>query len=148
MAAGPGAGDVGERHGAVPRHADGICSVSGAIRAATSRGFKRLAVIEIPCQIYALRALEQKLGFERLYVVGTPCSDNTTTANFHRFLDLLSDDPDGVTYLEFRADFHVELAFATAASGDCVPPTANFEIAAGFLSDNLPHLYRLHQCAG
>jgi coenzyme F420 hydrogenase subunit beta len=78
---------------------------------ARARGFKRLAVIGIPCQVYALRALEASLGFERLYVVGTPCSDNTTTANFHRFLDLLSDDPDSIIYLEFRADYHVELRF-------------------------------------
>ncbi len=69
-------------------------------------------MIGIPCQVYALRSLEAKLGFERLYVVGTPCSDNTTTANFHTFLDLLSDDPNAITYLEFRADYHVELRFS------------------------------------
>ena len=50
-------------------------------------------------------------SFERIYVIGTPCSDNTTTANFHTFLDLLSDQPDTITYLEFRADYHVELRF-------------------------------------
>jgi hypothetical protein len=35
-------------------------------------GFRRLAVIGIPCQVDALRVLEGELGFERLYVVGTP----------------------------------------------------------------------------
>ena len=95
----------------MPRHADGIRAVIGAIETLRSRGFKRLAVIGIPCQVYALRALEQKLGFERLYLVGTPCSDNNTTANFHRFFDLLADDPDSIVYLEFRADYHVELRF-------------------------------------
>jgi coenzyme F420 hydrogenase subunit beta len=78
---------------------------------ARDAGFKRIAVIGIPCQIYALRSLEQKLGFERLYVIGTPCSDNTTTEAFHGFLDLLSDQPETITYLEFRADYHVELRF-------------------------------------
>jgi coenzyme F420 hydrogenase subunit beta len=78
---------------------------------AIAAGYKRLAVIGIPCQIYALRSLEQKLGFERLYVIGTPCSDNTTTEAFHGFLDLLSDRPETITYLEFRADYHVELRF-------------------------------------
>ncbi|MCG6205162.1 Coenzyme F420 hydrogenase/dehydrogenase, beta subunit C-terminal domain [Rhodopseudomonas sp. HC1] len=78
---------------------------------ARAAGHKRLAVIGIPCQIYALRALEQKLGFERLYVIGTPCSDNTTTEAFHGFLHLLSDKPETITYLEFRADYHVELRF-------------------------------------
>ncbi len=33
-------------------------------------------------------------------------------ANFHTFLDLLSDQPDTITYLEFRADYHVELRFS------------------------------------
>ena len=59
-----------------------------------------------------MRALETRLGFERIYVIGTPCSDNTTTENFHQFLALLTDAPETVTYLEFRADYHVELRFA------------------------------------
>jgi len=78
---------------------------------ARAMGVRRLAVIGIPCQIYALRRLEQTLGFDKIYVIGTPCSDNTTTESFHGFLDLLSDQPDTITYLEFRADYHVELRF-------------------------------------
>ena len=89
----------------------GYAPLLALLEPALARGFKRLAVIGIPCQVYALRALERKLGFERLYVVGTPCSDNTTTANFHTFLNLLSDDPDSISYLEFRADYYVELRF-------------------------------------
>jgi coenzyme F420 hydrogenase subunit beta len=75
------------------------------------RGYKRIAVIGIPCQVYALRAIEKDLRLDRLYVIGTPCSDNTTTENFHTFLDLLADDPKTITYLEFRADYYVELRF-------------------------------------
>jgi len=89
----------------------GYAPLLALLEPARAHGFKRLAVIGIPCQVYALRALEQQLGFDRLYVVGTPCSDNTTTANFHTFLELLADDPDTITYLEFRADYHVELRF-------------------------------------
>ncbi len=89
----------------------GYAPLLALLEPARDRGFKRLAVIGIPCQVYALRALEQELGFERLYVIGTPCSDNTTTENFHKFLALLADDPDTITYLEFRADYHVELRF-------------------------------------
>ncbi len=89
----------------------GYAPLLALLEPARALGYKRLAVIGIPCQVYALRALEQELGFERLYVVGTPCSDNTTTANFHQFLDLLSDKPGTITYLEFRADYHVELRF-------------------------------------
>ena len=83
---------------------------------ARARGYRRLAVIGIPCQVYALRALEAELGLERLYVIGTPCSDNTTTDRFHRFLEVIGKaidaDPQSITYLEFRADYHVELRFA------------------------------------
>jgi coenzyme F420 hydrogenase subunit beta len=89
----------------------GYAPLLALLEPARAAGHKRLAVIGIPCQVYALRALETELGFERLYVIGTPCSDNTTTENFHTFLELLSDQPDTITYLEFRADYHVELRF-------------------------------------
>jgi coenzyme F420 hydrogenase subunit beta len=78
---------------------------------AKARGLKRLGVIGIPCQVYALRALEAELGLDALYVIGTPCSDNTTTENFHDFLALLDESPDEICYLEFRADYKVELRF-------------------------------------
>ena len=89
----------------------GYAPLLSLLEPAAREGLRRLAVIGIPCQVYALRALEQELGFERLYVIGTPCSDNTTTENFHRFLALLDDDPQQITYLEFRADYHVELRY-------------------------------------
>ncbi len=90
----------------------GYAPLLALLEPARKQGYRRLAVIGIPCQVYALRALEEEFGFERLYVIGTPCSDNTTTERFHQFLALLSDDPDTITYLEFRADFYVELRFA------------------------------------
>ncbi len=102
-------------------HADGMAQCRGMrmgyapllalLQPAIASGYRRLAVIGIPCQVYALRALETELGFERLYVIGTPCSDNTTTENFHKFLALLAEDPATISYLEFRADYHVELRF-------------------------------------
>ena len=39
------------------------------------------------------------------------CSDNTTTERFHQFLELISEQPDDITYLEFRADYHVEIRY-------------------------------------
>jgi coenzyme F420 hydrogenase subunit beta len=90
----------------------GYAPLLALLEPARALGHRRVAVIGIPCQVYALRALERELGFERLYVIGTPCSDNTTTENFHRFLALLAEDPATITYLEFRADYHVELRFA------------------------------------
>lgn len=94
----------------------GYAPLLALLEPALAQGYKRLAVIGIPCQVYALRALEAELGFERLYVIGTPCSDNTTTERFHRFLELVAaqvrTEPENIRYLEFRADFHVELRFA------------------------------------
>ncbi len=90
----------------------GYAPLLALLEPARARGITRLAVIGIPCQVYALRALEAELGFEALHVIGTPCSDNTTTARFHEFLALIDDDPRSVTYLEFRADYHVELRYA------------------------------------
>jgi len=78
---------------------------------ARARGLRRLAVIGIPCQVHALRKIEADFGFERIYVIGTPCSDNTTTERFHQFLALLSPRPETISYLEFRADMRVELRF-------------------------------------
>ncbi|ART99649.1 Coenzyme F420 hydrogenase/dehydrogenase, beta subunit C-terminal domain [Yoonia vestfoldensis] len=89
----------------------GYAPLLALLEPAHAAGHRRMGVIGIPCQIYALRALEAELGFDRIYVIGTPCSDNTTTENFHGFLARLTDAPDTVTYLEFRADYHVELRF-------------------------------------
>jgi coenzyme F420 hydrogenase subunit beta len=89
----------------------GYAPLLALLEPARAAGHRRIAIIGIPCQVYALRALEAELGFERLYVIGTPCSDNTTTEHFHEFLALLSDRPETIEYLEFRADYHVELRF-------------------------------------
>lgn len=89
----------------------GYAPLLALLEPALKAGYRRLGIIGIPCQVYALRALEEELGFERLYVIGTPCSDNTTTERFHEFLALLSEAPETITYLEFRADYHVELRF-------------------------------------
>jgi coenzyme F420 hydrogenase subunit beta len=89
----------------------GYAPLLALLEPARAAGHTRVAIIGIPCQVYALRALEAGLGFERLYVIGTPCSDNTTTARFHEFLALITPKPETVTYLEFRADYHVELRF-------------------------------------
>ncbi|MEO0912612.1 MAG: coenzyme F420 hydrogenase/dehydrogenase beta subunit N-terminal domain-containing protein, partial [Pseudomonadota bacterium] len=90
----------------------GYAPLLALLEPARVAGHRRIAVIGIPCQVYALRALEAELGFERIIVIGTPCSDNTTTEQFHGFLARLCDAPDTITYLEFRADYKVELRFA------------------------------------
>ncbi len=89
----------------------GYAPLLALLEPARAQGYRRLAIIGIPCQVYALRALEAELGLE-LTVIGTPCSDNTTTEAFHTFLNLLDAHPDTITYLEFRADFRVEIRYA------------------------------------
>ena len=89
----------------------GYAPLLALLEPAAAAGHRRIAVIGIPCQVYALRALEAELGFEKIYVIGTPCSDNTTTERFWQFLALLTPEPETITYLEFRADYHVEIRF-------------------------------------
>ncbi|MBU3550172.1 Coenzyme F420 hydrogenase/dehydrogenase, beta subunit C-terminal domain [Polynucleobacter sp. MWH-Berg-3C6] len=90
----------------------GYAPIVQYLEQAKELGHQRVAMVGIPCQVYAARALEKELGFEKLFIIGSPCSDNTTTENFHHFLGLLSQKPEEITYLEFRADYHVELRFA------------------------------------
>jgi coenzyme F420 hydrogenase subunit beta len=99
----------------------GYAPLLGLLEPARAAGYSRIALVGIPCQVYALRAMEAELGFERIYVIGTPCSDNTTTANFHEFLALLDPNPDSISYLEFRADYKVELRFDDGRKPKAVP---------------------------
>ncbi|MGB2924461.1 MAG: Coenzyme F420 hydrogenase/dehydrogenase, beta subunit C-terminal domain [Limnothrix sp.] len=70
-------------------------------------GLKRLLVIGVGCQIQALRAVQDKIGLEKLYVLGLPCVDNVTRAGLQKFLDTTSRSPDTVVYYEFMQDFKV-----------------------------------------
>ena len=99
----------------------GYAPLLALLEPAQKAGYKRIALVGIPCQVYALRAMEADLGFERIYVIGTPCSDNTTTANFHEFLALLDPKPDSISYLEFRADYKVELRYDDGRKPKAVP---------------------------
>ena len=89
----------------------GFSPLVALLEPAIAAGHRRIAMVGIPCQVYAARALEAELGLERLLVIGTPCSDNTTTENFHGFLARLDARPETISYLEFRADYRVELRF-------------------------------------
>jgi coenzyme F420 hydrogenase subunit beta len=97
----------------------GYAPLLSLLEPAIDAGYRRLAVVGIPCQVVALRGLEAGLKaqgkLDELFVIGTPCSDNTTTENFHEFLGLVGDDikrkPSEINYLEFKANYHVELRF-------------------------------------
>ncbi len=99
----------------------GYAPVVALAEPARAAGHRRIAMVGIPCQVYALRALEAELGFERIYVIGTPCSDNTTTEHFHQFLALLDDRPETISYLEFRADYRLELRFDDGRPARTIP---------------------------
>lgn len=70
-------------------------------------GMKRLLVIGVGCQIQALRSVQDKLGLEQLYVLGTPCVDNVNRAGLQKFLDTTSRSPHTVVHYEFMQDFRV-----------------------------------------
>lgn len=70
-------------------------------------GMKRLLVIGVGCQIQALRAVEQELGLEKLYVLGTPCVDNVSREGLQKFLDTTSKSPETVVHYEFMQDFRI-----------------------------------------
>jgi coenzyme F420 hydrogenase subunit beta len=99
----------------------GFAPTLALLNPARAAGHRRIAMIGIPCQTYALRALQARLGFEALYVIGTPCSDNTTTPNFRRFLQLIDRTPDRVSYLEFRPDYRVEVRYDDGRPTRLVP---------------------------
>ncbi len=99
----------------------GFAPTLALLEPAAAAGHKRIAFIGIPCQVYALRALEASLGFTRIYVIGTPCSDNTTTENFHSFLNLLDPNPETIRYLEFRTDYKVELRYSDGRKPRAIP---------------------------
>jgi len=70
-------------------------------------GFKRLLAIGVGCQIQALRAVQDKIGLEKLYVLGTPCVDNVTREGLQKFLETTSKSPETVVHYEFMQDFRV-----------------------------------------
>ncbi len=70
-------------------------------------GLKRLAFIGMGCQVHALRCIEADLGLEQLYVIGLPCTDNTSYPDLMRFLNVASKSPATVAHHEFMQDFRV-----------------------------------------
>lgn len=72
-------------------------------------GLRRIAYIGTGCQVHALRAIEDQLGLERLYVIGIPCTDNTTYPDLQRFLQVVSRSPETVIHHEFMQDFRIWL---------------------------------------
>lgn len=56
---------------------------------------------QVHMQVQALRAVEQHLGLEKLYVLGTNCVDNGPRKGLEKFLNAASTQPDTVSGYEF-----------------------------------------------
>lgn len=72
-----------------------------------AKGYKKVLFIGVGCQVQALRKVEKYLGLEKLYVMGTNCTDNGPREGLEKFLNLSSDDPSTVLHYEFMQDYQV-----------------------------------------
>ncbi len=70
-------------------------------------GIRRLLAIGVGCQVQALRAVQDSLGLEELYVLGMPCVDNVSREGLQTFLDSTSHSPATVVHYEFMQDFRI-----------------------------------------
>ena len=68
---------------------------------------KKLLFIGVGCQVQSVRAIEKYLPCEKLYVLGTNCTDNGPRAGLDKFLKTASKDPDTVLHYEFMQDYKV-----------------------------------------
>lgn len=78
-----------------------------------ARGIKKLLFIGVGCAVQALRSVEQHLGLDALYVLGTNCTDNGTPAGLQKFLQNASVEPETVTGYEFMQDYQVHIKHTT-----------------------------------
>jgi len=70
-------------------------------------GIRRLLAIGVGCQVQALRAVQDSLGLEEIYVLGMPCVDNVSREGLQTFLDSTSHSPATVVHYEFMQDFRI-----------------------------------------
>ncbi|OUX70040.1 3/8-divinyl-chlorophyll a reductase [Synechococcus sp. MEDNS5] len=70
-------------------------------------GIKRLLAIGVGCQVQALRAVQNTLPLEALYVLGLPCVDNVSREGLQTFLESASASPHTVVHYEFMQDFRI-----------------------------------------
>ena len=78
-------------------------------------GIKRLLAIGVGCQTQALRAVQDSLGLEELYVLGMPCVDNVSREGLQTFLESTSRSPETVVHYSSCRTSAFTSATATAA---------------------------------
>jgi coenzyme F420 hydrogenase subunit beta len=79
-------------------------------------GIRRLLAIGVGCQIQALRAVEDTLPLEQLYILGLPCVDNVSRSGLQTFLESASRSPGTVVHYEFMQDFRVHFRHADGST--------------------------------
>ena len=94
-----------------------------------ARGLRRVMFVGVGCAVQALRAVEHHLGLEKLYVVGTNCTDNGTRLD--KFLAAVSAEPLTVVGYEFMADYTVHVKHST----ELYERVPYFSLPAGELKD-------------
>ena len=70
---------------------------------------RNLLFVGVGCQVQAVRAVEQYLDLDNIYVLGTNCADNGTRAGLASFLDAAAPDPANVAHDEFAQDYRVHV---------------------------------------
>lgn len=80
-----------------------------ALKEAERLGLKRIAFIGNGCQTHALRAIRDKLPFDKIYHIGLPCTDIVSYQNLMKFMGLISTSADTVVHMEFMPDYRVWL---------------------------------------
>jgi len=80
-----------------------------ALAAVEAAGVKRLLFIGVGCQVQALRSIERHLGLEKLYVLGTNCTDNGRRGTLEKFLNAASTRPSEALHYEFMVDYKVHV---------------------------------------
>ena len=70
---------------------------------------KKVLFIGVGCHVQALRAVEQHLNLDKLYVLGTNCTDNGTREGLDKFLKAASKSPSTAKHYEFMADYRVHV---------------------------------------
>jgi coenzyme F420 hydrogenase subunit beta len=83
-------------------------------------GIRRLLAIGVGCQIQALRAVQDTLPLDALYVLGLPCVDNVSRSGLQTFLESASRSPATVVHYEFMQDFRIHFRHSDG-SAETVP---------------------------
>lgn len=93
-----------------------------AIEALAATGdIKRLLFVGVGCQVQAVRAVQDRLGLDALFVLGTNCADNGPRDGLRAFLEAAVPEPESVAKYEF-AQGEPEVEGAPRGRGARAPP--------------------------